>query len=165
MSRPEREISPSAWQARLPILALAAAGMCIAGYLAAYQMGMLKKVWEPFFNDGSRTVLHSFVSRLLPVPDAALGAFGYGAEIIAGAIGGRERWHNFPAIVIIYGAVVLALAAAALVLICLQTFVIRAGCTLCLTSAGISLIIAWLARDEVIASVAVVREQGFRYSS
>jgi hypothetical protein len=32
-------------------------------------------VWEPFFGDGSRTVLTSGISRLLPVPDAALGAF------------------------------------------------------------------------------------------
>jgi hypothetical protein len=35
------------------------------------------RVWEPFFGEGSRVILTSSVSRLLPVPDAALGAFGY----------------------------------------------------------------------------------------
>jgi hypothetical protein len=76
--------SPSSWAVRFPILALAAAGLCIACYLAAYQLERVPEVWEPIFGHGSRTVLHSFVSRLLPVPDAALGAFGYAAEIITG---------------------------------------------------------------------------------
>jgi hypothetical protein len=127
--------------------------------------------WEPCatsgtrsFGDGSRAVLHSFVSRL-PVPDAALGAFGYAAEIITGAIGGRERYCISPGIVIIYGIIVASLAVAALVLICLQGFVIRAGCTLCLISAGISLLIAWLARDEILASLVAIRQQRFSCSS
>jgi hypothetical protein len=33
-------------------------------------------VWEPFFGNGSRLILTSGVSRILPVPDAALGALG-----------------------------------------------------------------------------------------
>jgi hypothetical protein len=66
--------SPSAWSARLPILILAGVGFCLASYLTAYQFGAIGRVWEPIFGHGSRTVLHSFVSRLLPVPDAAVGA-------------------------------------------------------------------------------------------
>lgn len=145
--------------ARAPVLALAAAGFCIASYLAAYQLGAASGVWEPIFGNGSRTVLHSFISRLLPVPDAALVAFGYAAEIITGAIGGRERYCTSLAIVLVYGAIALALAVAAILLIFLQAFVIRAGCTLCLISAIISLTIAWLARNEVFASLAVVRQR------
>lgn len=88
-----------------------------------YQLGAASGVWEPIFGNGSRTVLHSFISRLLPVPDAALGAFGYAAEIITGAIGGRERYCISLAIVLVYGAIALALAEAAILLIFLQAFV------------------------------------------
>ncbi len=75
----------------MPILVLAAAGLGVASYLAAYQFGSLRSVWEPFFGDGSVRVLHSFLSRLLPLPDAAVGACGYAAELVAGAVGGAHR--------------------------------------------------------------------------
>lgn len=65
--------NPSAWARRRPILALALLGLIVAGYLALYQWGVVATVWEPFLGNGSQVVLHSFVSRLLPVADAALG--------------------------------------------------------------------------------------------
>ena len=69
--------NPSAWSQRVPIAVLATIGFGIAGWLALFQLGALPAIWEPFFGDGSRTILTSGVSRMLPVPDAALGAFGY----------------------------------------------------------------------------------------
>jgi uncharacterized membrane protein len=68
-------------------------------YLALYQWEVLARVWEPFFGEGSRVILTSSVSHLLPVPDAALGAFGYLLDAVAGLIGGRQRWRTRPWIV------------------------------------------------------------------
>src|SRR5262249_152019 len=41
--------SPSSWLQRLPIIALGIFGFLIARYLAAYQLGQISAVWEPFF--------------------------------------------------------------------------------------------------------------------
>jgi uncharacterized membrane protein len=112
-------------------------------------LGIVPAVWEPFFGDGSRRVLHSGISRLLPVPDASLGAAGYLAEIVTGLLGGPERWRTAPWAVLAFGAVAAGMALADLLLAGFQLFGLRAGCTLCLTSAGISLAVARLAREEV----------------
>lgn len=144
--------NPSGWSARLPILALALTGFCVASYLAACQLGVVKTIWEPVFGNGSRKVLSSFISRMLPLPDAAIGALGYCLELVTGAIGGNERWRRLPWLVIIYGAIVGIIGATGIVLIFAQVFAIHAGCTLCLISAAISIVIAWLARHEAFAS-------------
>jgi uncharacterized membrane protein len=138
---------------RAVIAGLALAGLAIAVYLTLYQLGIVPTVWEPLFGDGSRKVLHSPISRLLPVPDASLGAAGYLVEIVAGLIGGRERWRTAPKTVLFFGAVAAAMALFGLLLAAVQAFWLRAGCTLCLTSGGISVLIAMLARDEVLASL------------
>jgi len=88
--------NPSAWWERLPIVGLAFVGAGIATYLALYQWGILASVWEPFFGEGSRSILHSRISRLLQVPDAALGAFGYLLDAVTGGVGGRARWRTMP---------------------------------------------------------------------
>jgi len=134
--------SPSAWEKRLPIAGLALAGLAIAVYLTLYQLGIMPIVWEPFFGDGSRRVLHSPISRLLPVPDASLGAVGYLVEIVTGLT---------PKTVLFFGAVVAAMALFGLLLAAIQAFWLRAGCTLCLTSAAISVGIAAMARKEILA--------------
>jgi uncharacterized membrane protein len=145
--------SPSSWQARLPVVTLAIAGLCTAAYLAAYQFGIVHQIWEPFFGDGSEKVLHSFVSSALPIPDAMVGALGYAAEIAAGSIGGTTRYRDQRWIVFIYGAIVLGLALGAIALTCVQLFLLHAACTLCLCSAAISLGVATLARAEVMAAL------------
>ncbi len=147
------EANPSSFRHRLPVLLLAAIGCGIASYLALYQFGVLAHVWEPFFGEGSQRVLHSFVSRLLPVPDALLGAAGYAAELISGMIGGTARSQTRPGLVIVHGVIVAFVTLTAVLLVIVQLFVIGAGCTLCLTSAAISLVIAGLARHEVFAAL------------
>ena len=106
-------------------------------------------------------MLHSMVSRMLPVPDASLGALGYLADFATCAIGGIVRWRTMPWMVFFYGAVVAAVGAMALLLAVLQPLLVHAGCTLCLTSAGLSIVIAWLARHEVFASYSVLRERNY----
>jgi uncharacterized membrane protein len=134
---------------RLLVVVLAVAGLGIATYLALYQLGWIEHVWEPFFGDGSSWILkQSPVARLLPVPDAALGAGAYLAEAILELIGGSQRWRRWPALVMALGAVAAGLAFAAVVLVILQA-VFRTFCTLCLASATCSILAALLASDEV----------------
>ncbi|HET9212618.1 MAG TPA: vitamin K epoxide reductase family protein [Thermoanaerobaculia bacterium] len=129
---------------RALVAGLALAGLAIAVYLTLYQLGIVPTVWEPFFGDGSRRVLHSPISRLLPVPDASLGAAGYLVEIVTGLT---------PKTVLFFGVVVGAMALFGLLLAAVQAFWLHAGCTLCLASAAISVGIAVLAREEVLASL------------
>lgn len=151
--------NPSAFTERVKVLLLAVVGFGIACYLAAYQAGYLAKVWDPFFADGSRKVLHSAVSRMLPVPDASLGALGYLADFVSCAIGGAARWRTMPWLVLFYGAIVSVFGAAALLLAFLQPLLVHDGCTLCLISAAISLLIVWLARHEVLATLKHLRRR------
>jgi uncharacterized membrane protein len=146
------EISPSSWSHRLPIAVVAIVGLIIASYLAAYQLHLVRKVWDPFFGSGSERVLHSFVSRLLPVPDAVLGIFGYAGEIAGTLVGGRTRYRTHPGLICLYGGLVGVLAAAGVGLGAIQLFALQAGCTLCISSAIVSLVVAYFARGEVIAA-------------
>ncbi len=144
--------NPSSWSQRLPIVALALAGFGIATYLALYQWGVLASVWEPFFGQGSQVILTSYISHLLPIPDAAFGAFGYLLDAVTGVVGGRQRWRTMPWIVILFGLAVGPLGAVSLLLVIFQPVLFDAWCTLCLASAGVSLLMIGPAMDEFLAS-------------
>ncbi len=150
---------PSAWSQRLPIVALALLGTAVATYLALYQLRIVEHVWEPFFGMGSAVILHSSVSRVLPVPDAALGAFGYLLDAVTGVIGGRRRWRTMPWMVIVFGLAVGPLGAVSVLLVILQPVLLGAWCTLCLASAVISILMIGPAMDEVLAALQHVRRQ------
>ncbi|MFC6940883.1 vitamin K epoxide reductase family protein [Salinirubellus sp. GCM10025818] len=154
---PGWDTNPSAWGERLPLVALAAVGVAISTYLALFQFGVLKTVWEPFFGGGSRTILTSSVSHVLPIPDAALGAFSYFLDVVTGIIGGEERWRTRPWVVIIFGLAVGPLGAISILLVILQPVMFDAWCTLCLLSALISLAMISPALDEMLASLQYLR--------
>lgn len=145
--------NPSAFKQRAPLVALAVLGFILAAYLAAYQVGLVRKVWEPFFGSGSEVVLHSWVSRLLPVSDAALGAVSYLLDAVTGVIGGRERWRTMPWLVLLFGLLVGPLGAISVILVILQPVLFDAWCTLCLVTAVISVAMIGPALDEVLASL------------
>ena len=149
--------NPSEWSERLPIVFLALIGFGIALYLALYQYNVVGTVWEPFFGDGSRTVLDSRLSRVLPVSDAALGAAGYVLDALTGAIGGTKRWRTMPWIVILFGILVGPLGTISVLLVIAQPVLYNSFCTLCLVTAVISLAMIPPAVDEVLASVQEVR--------
>jgi hypothetical protein len=149
--------NPSSWRQRLPIVVLALAGFGIATYLALYQWRIVQGVWEPFFGRGSEIILNSSVSRVLPIPDAALGALGYLLDAVTGVIGGRERWRTMPWIVIVFGLAVGPLGAVSILLVIFQPVLFDAWCTLCLASAAISLVMIGPAMDEFLASMQVMR--------
>jgi uncharacterized membrane protein len=120
---------------------LAVVGCGISLYLAAYQLRLLDAVWDPFFGSGSERVLTSPVSRLLPVPDALVGAVAYAVEAVLAAllavgIGSAD---------VVSGLLVLVACAGALVGIGLavsQPLIAEAFCSLCLASTVISVVLA-----------------------
>lgn len=150
---PGWKTNPSAWGERIPIIVLALVGLLIASYLGAFQLGFIDTVWEPFFGDDSRRILTSGVSEVLPVPDAVLGAIAYLLDAVAGAIGGRGRWRSMPWIVILFGLAVGPLGAVSILLVILQPVLLNSWCTLCLTTALISLVMIGPALDETLVSL------------
>lgn len=154
---PGWEVNPSSWPQRLPIVAVAMVGFCIATYLALFQYGVVSTVWEPFFGDGSATVLESKLSHVLPVSDAVLGAASYLADAVAGALFGIRRWRTHPWIVIVFGIAVGPLGVISVLLVIAQPVLYGAFCTLCLVSAVISLSMIPPAVDEVLASLQHLR--------
>jgi uncharacterized membrane protein len=149
--------NPSAWRQRVPIVLLAVLGFAIAASLAAFQLGLIDRVWEPLFGEGSRVILTSGVSRVLPIPDAALGALSYLADAVTGLIGGRRRWQTMPWIVVLFGLAVGPLGAVSVLLVILQPTLYAAWCTLCLASALLSVLMIGPALDEVLASLQALR--------
>jgi uncharacterized membrane protein len=150
---PGWDYNPATWSQRLPIVGLAVVGVGIATWLSLFQLGVLQTIWEPFFGDGSRQVLESKLSRVLPVPDALLGAAGYLVDAVAGVIGGTKRWRTMPWIVIVFGLAVGPLGAVSIALVMSQPLVVGAWCTLCLASAVVSLAMIGPAMDEMLASL------------
>lgn len=154
--------NPSSWTERLWLIGVALLGFIISGYLALYQWGLFAAVWEPFFDSGSEVVLHSALSRMLPVPDAALGAFAYGVDAIAGAVGGTKRWRTMPWIVMLFGLAVGPLGLVSVLLVLAQPLLLNAWCTLCLISAVISIVMIGPAMDEVLASLQFLKKVNAR---
>jgi hypothetical protein len=134
----------------------------VATYLALYQWGIFASVWEPFFGEGSRIILNSPISHLLPIPDAALGAFGYVLDAVTGAIGGRTRWRTMPWMVIVFGLAVGPLGAVGIVLVIFQPVLFNAWCTLCLASALLSVVMIGPTLDELLASLQYLKREHAR---
>jgi uncharacterized membrane protein len=155
--------NPSAWPRRLPVLVLALAGCAIATYLALYQLQVVGHVWEPFFGDGSRVILReSSIARLLPVPDALLGAAVYLLGAAADLIGGGDRWRTMPWAVLLLGVVSGSLGAGGVVLAVCQPALFGTFCTLCLASAACSVLLAGAVSWEVLATWQHLRRESAR---
>jgi uncharacterized membrane protein len=150
---PGWDYNPATWSQRIPIIVLAVVGFGIATYLSLYQLEYIDTVWEPFFGEGSITILNSKISHILPIPDAVLGAFGYLVDAVAGVIGGVTRWRKMPWIVIVFGLAVGPLGFISVLLVVFQPVLFSAWCTLCLASAIISILMIGPAMDEMLASL------------
>lgn len=150
--------NPAAWSERLPIVALALTGFGIATYMAAYQLNFFGEIWDPFFEEGARRILNSRISHILPIPDAALGAFGYLLDAVTGVIGGVKRWRTMPWIVLLFGLAVGPLGFVSIMLVVFQPVLLDSWCTLCLASAVISVLMIGPAMDDVLASLQHLRQ-------
>jgi uncharacterized membrane protein len=151
--------NPSDWGNRIPIILAALLGTGIAAYLAAYQLHLVDSAWDPFFGEQTERILESPISRVLPIPDALLGAFAYLVDAVAGAIGGQDRWRRMPWIVILFGIAVGPLGAVSIGLVIIQPVLYDAFCTLCLATALISVVMIGPAMDEVLATLQHVRRE------
>ncbi|MEX0408807.1 NAD-dependent epimerase/dehydratase family protein [Aquibium sp. LZ166] len=148
--------SPSTYLQRLPIIALGAIGFVISRVLAAYQLGHIDGVWEPFFagdaiRNGTEFIITSDVSKAWPVADGGLGATTYMFEVLMGLMGGRARWRTMPWMVLLFGFVVVPLGVVSIYFIIIQPIVIGTYCTLCLLAALAMLIMIPYSLDELVA--------------
>jgi Vitamin K epoxide reductase family. len=160
---PGWEVNPSAWSQRIPIIVLAVLGGVAATWLALYQQGVTDTVLEPFFGDGTREIVResgfSQAFERFPIGDAALGALGYLADAVTGAIGGTDRWRTMPWIVVIFGAFVGPFGAISVMLTIFQPVLYGSFCTLCLFSGLVSLAMIGPGVDEVLASLQHLRRE------
>ncbi|MDX0994284.1 NAD-dependent epimerase/dehydratase family protein [Sinorhizobium medicae] len=151
--------SPSSFTQRMPIVALAFVGLFVSRYLAAYQMGHVDGLWDPFFGpddapvrNGSEAVVTSWVSKGFPIADAGLGAFAYALDVLAGAIGDSRRWRTMPWMVLLFGLLVVPLGAVSVSFIIIQPPLIGALCTLCIIQAAVTVVLIPYSIDEVLAT-------------
>jgi uncharacterized membrane protein len=154
---PEWDYNPSSWRQRIFIAILAGIAFVISSYMALYQWRLIPDVWDPIFGDQSKIVLDSDVSERMRswflIPDAALGAIAYLGDAIFGLAGSTRRWQYRPWMVMLFGLDVIPLGIVSAVLVFMQGTVVGAWCFLCLVTAVISLVLVWLAYDEVWSSL------------
>jgi len=82
--------------------------------------------------------------------------------VIAGAIGGSDRWRVMPGIVLLYGFTAGALGMISILLVIFQPVLFHAWCTLCLASAVISVNLVGPVMDEVLASLQFLKREHAR---
>lgn len=163
---PGWDYSPSSWMQRMPIIILAFVGFFISRYLAAYQLGHIDGVWEPFFSgpasdtkNGTEEIITSSVSEAWPVSDAGVGALTYALEILTGLIGSAKRWRTMPWLVLLFGFMIVPLGAVSITFIIIQPIILSTWCTLCLIAAAAMLIQIPYSFDEIIATLEFLRRR------
>jgi len=143
--------NPSSWPQRSIMIGLAFMGWLASRYLGAFQLGYIDYAWDPFFGDGTMTVLDSDMSHSFPISDAALGTLAYTLEFLMGYMGGTSRWRTMPWMVTLFGILVIPLGFVSIFLIVSQPLSVGVWCSICLFSAIVMLPMIPLQIDEVIA--------------
>lgn len=158
--------NPSAWTQRIPIIALALIGLYVSRYLAAYQLGHIEDVWDPFFagsprdpQNGTEEIITSSVSKAWPVSDAAVGGYTYLLEIVTGIVGSQRRWRTMPWLVVLFGLMIAPLGVTSIFFIIIQPVVIGTWSTIALIGAAAVLLQIPYALDELLASLQFVRRR------
>lgn len=155
--------NPSSWDQRWILIALGFAGLVVSRYLAAYQLGYVESVWDPFFgSEQTARVLDSEMSHTWPISDAGLGVVAYSLEFLMGYMGGPSRWRTMPWMVTIFGILVIPLGLAHIALVMSQPVVVHEWCTMCIVAAAIMLPMIPLEVDEVVAMGQHVRDSARR---
>ena len=158
--------NPSTWSQRLPIILLAVVGLEVSRYLAAYQLGHVDGVWEPFFQgsaadpqNGTEEIITSHVAESWPVSDAAVGGYTYALEILTGIIGSRARWRTMPWLVVLFGFMIAPLGVTSIFFIIIQPILLGTWSTLALIAAAAMLIQIPYSLDELLASIQFMRRR------
>lgn len=159
---PPWDYNPSSWRQRGPVCAVAALGFLVATYMALYQWRLIDSVWDPVFGTQTQSVLDSDVSERMRswigIPDAALGALAYLGDLLYGLAGSTRRWQYRPWMVLLFGFDVIPLGVVSVILVVLQGTVVGAWCFLCLCTAAISILLIWLAWDEIWSTLVFLRD-------
>lgn len=145
--------NPSSWPQRWIMIVLGFVGFVVSRYLAAYQLGYITQVWDPFFGfqQGTKQVLDSKMSHAWPISDAALGTLSYTFEFLMGYMGSPARWRTMPWMVAFFGVLVIPLGLTHILLVSSMPAMVGHWCTLCLLAALIMLPMIPLEADEVVA--------------
>ena len=158
--------NPSSMSQRLPIILLAVVGIEVSRYLAAYQLGHVEGVWEPFFagsiadpRNGTEEIITSHVSEAWPVSDAAVGGYTYALEILTGIVGSRARWRTMPWLVLLFGLMIAPLGVTSIFFIIIQPILIGTWSTLALIAAAAMLIQIPYSLDELVATLQFMRRR------
>ena len=158
--------NPSEWTQRLPIIALAVLGLYVSRYLAAYQLGYIPGVWDPFFagsptdpRNGTEEIITSWVSQAWPVSDAAVGGYTYLLEILTGIVGSRMRWRTMPWLVVLFGLMIAPLGITSIFFIIIQPVVIGTWSIIALIGAAAVLIQIPYSLDELLATLQFLRRR------
>ena len=158
--------NPSTWTQRIPIIALAVVGLLVSRYLAAYQLGHISDVWDPFFagdpadpQNGTEEIITSHVSEAWPVSDAAVGGYTYGLEILTGIVGSRARWRTMPWLVFLFGLMIAPLGITSIFFIVIQPIVIGTWSIIALIGAAAMLIQIPYSLDELLAVIQFLRRR------
>jgi hypothetical protein len=158
--------NPSSWHQRLPIILMAIVGLEISRYFAAYQLGHIGGVWDPFFagsptdpRNGTEEIITSHVAEAWPVSDAAVGAYVYALEIVFGVIGSRARWRTMPWLVVLFGFLIAPLGVTSIFFIIIQPIVLGTWSTLALVAAAAMLVQIPYVLDELFATLQFVRRR------
>jgi nucleoside-diphosphate-sugar epimerase len=158
--------NPSDWTQRLPIILLALIGLHVSRYLAAYQLGHIPNVWDPYFagspadpQNGTEEIITSWVSRAWPVSDAAVGGYTYLLEILTGIVGSRARWRTMPWLVVLFGLMIAPLGITSIFFIIIQPVVIGTWSTIALIGAAAVLLQIPYSLDELLATLQFLRRR------
>lgn len=152
---PPFDYNPSSMRQRVRIAVLAAVAAGTSLYMGLYQWGVLDSVWDPVFGEGTATVLTSseseFMHRIIGLPDAVFGAWAYLTEAVLSLAGSTRRWQFRPWMVVLFGLDVIPLGIVSTILVVVQGVMVGSWCFLCLVTAAISLVLVFMAYDEVWA--------------
>lgn len=151
--------NPSSWSQRWILIVLGFAGWMVSRYLAAYQLGYIDDVADPFFGESTKKVLNSKMSHSLPISDAGLGSLAYTFEFLMGFMGSPARWRTMPWMVTIFGILVIPLGLVHIFLVISQPVVVGFWCSFCILAAIIMLPMIPLEIDEVIAMVQFMKRK------
>lgn len=150
--------NPSSWAQRIPILAFAAICWFASRLLAAFQLGYIDEITDPFFDSGTREVLTSKISQWFPVSDAGLGTFAYALEFLFACQGGERRWRTSPWMGILSGTLIVPVSLVSVVLIILQPIAVGSWCSICLFTAFCALLTVPLGIDELVLTLQYMRK-------
>ena len=163
---PDWSYNPSRWSQRMPIILLAIIGLYVSRYLAAYQLGHIPGVWDPFFagspldpQNGTEEIITSWVSKAWPVSDAAVGGYTYLLEILTGIVGSRMRWRTMPWLVVLFGLMIAPLGITSIFFIIIQPVVIGTWSIVALIGAAAVLIQIPYSLDELLATLQFLRRR------